>query len=669
MCRVLRLLVRHAALQVWETHVEACKTSSGTRPAETERVEQWRRLRSLLAHAALTACSMRGAGAPHRRCIACAELFLSFLPSPPDATHVEWPPDASPQDRALLCDARVVAADSSGGLEFPHRSIQEYFCAIAVHLELAKAPAPADSHAEAATDRVSSRTAYDTCVTWNDAKLPGVPRDAILTVLLSDAAADDLKKWALTSTDWGHKAIYERRYELGDVRACVSVADVGSSPPSDAVCRAMSDPANDVLRHMTMALLYRPAPGTCDRIVSALAAGCEAATFCDFLGVCAPLLPSGCAAKLIVGGLFNKAVSVFWGLGATASVDTVQMLGHKFWSAVDATTGGALIDRALTTLRSALPPSCPGNPSDDTVACACIAAAIVGSVSHMSTPEALAEVHSVIALAASSSIDSLASEATFASTVLEPLPGSTAAVEGIRDRLLILVRSAPSRGAATPTVHRASAELARRFAGDSVVHAALKADAKPLRGGRMTPFVEACVRGPGTALISSEIACTLFAWLEPADCTRLAIRLWDAREDSEEAVAAGLTPLHIAASRARTDFIAVYLGQESLDVATVVNTMSGGGCTPLDVCGSRAEGDLDAVVECALALVAAGARWSRPREGAANALHVAIKIGSGDALSRLLAVPVGASPEVVDAQDKVRTDEWGSLAPLCAPVS
>lgn len=74
LCRMSRIRMRHTVMQVWDAHIEACKTSSGARPAETERVEQWRRLRGLLAQAALTACSTRGAG---RRCIdsaaACAE--------------------------------------------------------------------------------------------------------------------------------------------------------------------------------------------------------------------------------------------------------------------------------------------------------------------------------------------------------------------------------------------------------------------------------------------------------------------------------------------------------------------------------------------------------------------------------------------------------------------
>ena len=172
----------------------------------------------------------------------------------------------------------------------------------------------------------------------------------------------------------------------------------------------------------------------------------------------------------------------------------------------------------------------------------------------------------------------------------------------------------------------------------------------------MTPFVEACVNGPGIALISSEIACTLFEWLEPADCTRLAMRMWDARGDSAEAVTTGFTPLHVAASRARTDFIAVYMGQESIDMAAVINAESASGCTPLDVCGSRILYNYSAVVECALALVAAGARWGPPREGSKNALHAVATIGSDDALRRLLAAP-GASPEVVNAQDEVRADE------------
>ena len=585
---------RGSCVRVQLNHSPCCTTGVG-RTRGSVHNDGWRapcckRTHGTMASLAKRACTgcpqgvfEARCGQPYRRslCISNAES----LPYPPllGATRVEWPTDASLKDRALLRDARVVAADSSGGLEFPHRSIQEYFCAIAVHVELANGRAPADAHAGAVSDLVLSLTAWDTLKSWNNAKLPGVPRDVILAVLLSDAADDDLKQWALTSTDWGDDSVDHKWGELQRISARVSLTAAGSTLPPDVVCYAQSDPANDVLRHLTMALLYRPAPGMCDRIVTALGAGCEAATFCDFLGACAPLLPIGCAATLAVRLLFEMALSVFWDLDGVVSVDTVQMLGHKFWSAADATTGGALIDRALTVIRTALPPMCSGRPSDSAIARACTAVAIVGSVSRMSTPEALVDVHSVIALAASSSIDALASEATFASTVLEPLPGSSVAIEGVRERLLALARPPPSRGASTFTVRRAAIELGRRFAGDSVVHAALKADAKPLRGRRMTPFAEACAEGPGIVLISSEIACTLFEWLEPVESTRLAMRMWDARGDSDEAVAAGFAPIHVAASRARTDFITVYLSQESVDVEAAVNVESASGFTPLGV--------------------------------------------------------------------------------------
>ena len=114
-------------------------------------------------------------------------------------------------------------------------------------------------------------------------------------MLLSDAAADDLKQWALASTDWSEYAVDMKRAKLISISSRVSLDASGSPLPLAEVSRALSDPANDVLRHLTAALLYRPASGTCNRIVSALAAGCEAATFCDFLGVCTPLLPAGCA--------------------------------------------------------------------------------------------------------------------------------------------------------------------------------------------------------------------------------------------------------------------------------------------------------------------------------------------------------------------------------------
>ena len=159
---------------------------------------------------------------------ACVKLCR--LPSLSDVTRVEWPVDASLEERVVLCDARVVAADSSGGFEFPHRSIQEYFCALAVHLELAKAPAPADSRVAAASESIPSPTAYHIWDTWNKAKLPGVPREVILAVLLSDAAGDDLMQWALSLTNWSKDAVSMKQHALFEISSRVSLAAVGSLP-------------------------------------------------------------------------------------------------------------------------------------------------------------------------------------------------------------------------------------------------------------------------------------------------------------------------------------------------------------------------------------------------------------------------------------------------------
>lgn len=541
-----------------------------------------------------------------------------------------------------------MAADSSGGFEFPHRSIQEYFGAVAILMKLAKEPDQTDS--VVVIDPLKRlQSANDIWGEWNDSRVPGIPRGVVLAVLLSDTAFEGQKPWALAMTDWSEDSLRKQMYELNNIPAGISPTAAGCPSPLKVVSRALSDPANDVLRHLTVALLYRPAPNTCDHIISAIAAGCEASVFCDYLGDCLPLFPAGCAAKLAVRRLFDEAVSVFWGMKNTTSISTVHMLGHNFWCAADAMLSGALIDRAFATIRAALPPNCPDTSMDGSVALACAAVAIVGSVSHLSSREALTEAHDAIALASASSVEVLASEATFARVVLAPLPGSKAATEGLRERLLKLARSSTMHGSATLTANRAVAELARRYGGDSVVHAVLKTDAMR---GFMTPFVNACVEGPGISLISFEIACTLFQWLDPVDCTRLAVRLWDALADSSDVLSAGFTPLHVAAARSRCDFIAVYCGQEDVDVAAAINAESAGGCTPLNVCGTKTEENRGAVVDCALALVAAGARWGRPCISSRSALHAASAMGSADIVGSLLAAP-GATPDVINARDEV----------------
>lgn len=251
--------------------------------------------------------------------------------------------------------------------------------------------------------------------------------------------------------------------------------------------------------------------------------------------------------------------------------------------------------------------------------------------------------------AAASSVEGLAAEATFASTLLDPLPGSASTAVDLRQRLLALARPS-SRSPDSKTVQRAVQELVLRFPGDSVVHAALKADAAR---GSLTPFVAACISGHGAPLVSPEIACTLFQWLDADDGVRLAVHMWDPLRDLNEALEERLSPLHIAAARSRADFVAVYVGQEDVDVASGVNALSKTGWSPLGLVGTRTALDPHVTVECALTLVAACAAWGRVMPNIANAMQAAARTGSVDAVRRLLACP-GYSPDILQATDTVR---------------
>lgn len=575
------------------------------------------------------------------------------IPLATGSTRVDWPTNTSDSDKALLLDARVVAADSSEGLEFPHRSIQEYFGAIAVLDELGNSPAVS---IEASSASRPARTASGLLQEWHEAKLAGVPREIVLALLLSEKASPKLQMWALDKTDWRANAVsLEKMEELEHIRVRSSPASGLPLPPA-SVTGALSDAANDVLRQLVAALIYRPPAGLCNRLLSAMAVGCDSAVLCDFLGDCVPLLPAGCAPKLAFRAAIEKAVAAFWSLQPAPSVSTVQMLRHTFWSLADATTGGAQTRRALDAIRACLSLAAPAEPAcstdADTISRACAAAAIVGSVAHTLTPELLAEAHSVITLASQSPVEALAAEAIFAGTVLDPLLGATP--ESLRERLLKLSRPT-LRGPVTATVNRAASELALRFAGDSVVRTTLKLDAER---GFLTPFVEACIKGPGLALISSEIALVLFKWLETNDCTRLAMRMWDPLGDPNEAVAAGLSPEYIAAARARSDFIAVFANQNDADIAAAVNgeSLSGTSSTLLNVTGSRTFCNSDAVsgavIDCADILIAAGARWGRPLPNVPNVLHAAAYLGSLDTMNRLLSAP-GACRDIVNSSDAV----------------
>jgi len=128
------------------------------------------------------------------------------------------------------------------------------------------------------------------------------------------------------------------------------------------------------------------------------------------------------------------------------------------------------------------------------------------------------------------------------------------------------------------------------------------------------------------------------SWFEPDDCTRLATRLWDPLADPEEAVAACFTPLHVAAARARSDFIAVFLSQEPDLAKRSINAESANGSTPLTVAGSRAADSRTPVqsADCAEILIAAGAKWGLPLPKSFNALHAAAATGSLDPTRRLI---------------------------------
>lgn len=622
---VLRLGL-HAAGQVSDTHAAACDASG--EPKE-DRGKQWRRMRSLLAQAAISACAK------------------------PGATRVEWPAGASPGDRTLLLGARVVVADSTGGLEFPHRSIQEYFGAIAVHAELAKGPPPPIRDTPVpASDRASS--AWELYDKWHKLKVADYPREAILAVMLSDSASAELLAWALSIANWDPSRVGRKEDELQRVASCVRFAD--QQQPWATVTPALCDPANDVMRHLTMALLpSRTAPGACDRLVAAIAAGCNAAALCDFLGDCVPLMPPSCATSLACRPLFERATAAFWGV---ADPTAVLILGHRFWAAADAVTGGAQTGCALDSIRgilAAAPAADDPRAAREMAGRACAAAAVLGSISRMPSPELQADAHAVLERASQAPFpfEMLAAEATFASAVLDPLPGAVAAI-GLRERLLNLARPT-SRSAATATVRRATAELNLRFVGDAVVHAVLKKDAG--RGAPASPFVEACITGAGLRLISPEIACVLFQWLPPSDCTRLAMRMWHPWSSIEDAVSDGRTPLHIAASRLRLDFITVFLGQtDGVDIDAALNAETRGGCTPLSLTGTQAQDGsvaFAAFADCASAFLGADAGWGRPTVGEKHALHAAADGGAVDAVRLLLAAP-SANADIINAGDVVR---------------
>jgi len=118
--------------------------------------------------------------------------------------------------------------------------------------------------------------------------------------------------------------------------------------------------------------------------------------------------------------------------------------------------------------------------------------------------------------------------------------------------------------------------------------------------------------------------------------------MWDPAADADAVVDEALSPLHIAAARARTDVIAAFLGQCDGDLRAI-NRAAKDGRTPLDCANT---------VECITALLDGGATLGSPSPGTSTPLHVAAGHGSEAIVHRLLAAgaPVNATDEVRDSQ-------------------
>ena len=81
--------------------------------------------------------------------------------------------------------------------------------------------------------------------------------------------------------------------------------------------------------------------------------------------------------------------------------------------------------------------------------------------------------------------------------------------------------------------------------------------------------------------------------------------------------------------------------------------MSRSGWSPLSVTGVQLFFSGAAVVDCALSLVAAKAAWGAAVPKVDNVIHLACRLGSLDAVERLLSAP-GVSPDIACVPDGVR---------------
>jgi hypothetical protein len=564
----------------------------------------------------------------------------------------------------VLSSARVLTGEVSRGVELPHRSIQEYFGAVAVLAALQKrartsgvatphsARSDYDRRQQSARDLQICLSARELYLNWKTTKRSRVPRDAALAVLLCSfpTASEELAGWQYDLLAWALNVLGSPKQpaEFSDMN--LSAVRAVLKPPFERVTidaeiiRAMSAPANDSLRHCALVLCGADAASAAlGTSVVAAFSGCEVSAFCEYLGSCIRVLPPAVATVLDCRGSFERATLRFWEQGPFIQV--AQTLGPAFWAIADAVTGGAQAERAFSVLTESVAQGC--ELDDSKIARACAAVAVLGALTRFTSHDHLIKAHSLLQGAISSSIPDLAAEAVFAQAVLETLPssvGSDTTPLDLRQRLLGLAQPRiPS--ANLDTVRRATDELARRFIGDADVHAALKA---AVQRSPLPPFARACMQGPGIALISPEIAYLLFESLGGSaqeECTRLAMRLWNPAADASEidvAVANQLTPLHIAADRSRADFVSVFCGYADVDADAqeAVNARSKGGQTPLDL----ASGSL----ECIAMLLQSGAVVGRTVGAKSTPLHTAAAAGDTRVVRQLIKAEAR-----VDALDEV----------------
>lgn len=442
------------------------------------------------------------------------------------------------------------------------------------------------------------------------------------------------------------RALITIRREAG---ACASRTDV-----PEVIVKALCDPANDVLRLLAVSLSPGDSPDVTDSIVEALRAGSKSpTTFVDQLSRC--VRESPCAPRLACRQLFDDVAAAFW--EQRPRVVTVQLLGHQFWVAADAVSGGAQARRALAALSVF---ASPCNFLKSGLEPAVASAQIIGGLTRLAIPSDLADALAALRLASASSAKPLAAEAVFAMAMLDqPALAEKGSSGGLRQRLLELALRTSAADAAA-VVPRAALELANRYVGDRVVEATLL---RLATGTTPSPFVMACVTGPGVRLISLEVAVALFKapWLDAQSRVQLATRLWSwsrmwsrGRNYSHKD---GYTPLHVAAAYGRADFITLLANQERV-TAKLVNARLTSGETPLHLAVSH--GHL-ACVNALLAIpeVDAAALDNEKRT------PLLLAAGRGDSynyaasaaiLSALLEVPVAA--EAVDSRD---ADGWTPL--------